>query len=69
MTKEFFKEFCKHIKSEILQVIPNDSTLFVYHGLDDKDGTEYIDITCGGWKYILHRDGSEEYRNLEGHAE
>ena len=65
MTKKFFKEFCKHIKSEILPVIPNDSALFVYRGVDDKDGTEYYDITCGGWKYIRHRDGNEEYRNLE----
>ena len=66
MTQEFFKEFCKRIKSEILQVIPNASTLFVYRGIDDNDGTELIDITCGGWKYIHHRDGSEEIRHLEG---
>ena len=46
MTQEFFKEFCKHIKSEILPVIPNNSMLYVYRSFDDKDGTEYIDITC-----------------------
>ena len=69
MTQEFFKEFCKHIKSELLPVIPYNSTLYVYRGLDDKDEPEYLDITCAGWKYIRHRNGSEEIQSLEGHAE
>lgn len=68
MTQEFFKEFCKHIKSELLPVIPNNSMLYVYRSFDDKDGTEYIDITCDGWKYIKHRSGSEEIRKPEVNA-
>lgn len=66
MTQDFFKEFCKHIKSELLPVIPYGSMLYVYRGLDDKDGTEYLDISCAGWKYIRHMDGREEIQNLDG---
>jgi hypothetical protein len=65
MTKEFFKEFCKHIRSEILEGIPKGAMLSIYRGIEGRDG-DYYEIHIDGWKYIHYRDGREEICYLEG---
>ena len=60
MTREFFKEFCKHIKSEILLGVPDGKYLHVYR---DK---EYYNIECGGYEYTHYSDGRERLQTPEG---
>lgn len=60
MTKEFFKEFCKHIKSEVLLGIPDGSSLHVHR---DK---EYYCIECAGFKFTHYDTGSEYIQMQEG---
>lgn len=68
MTKEFFKEFCKHIKSEILLGVPNGESLRVYRDEESKgDYTkEYYCIECAGFKYTHYSDGRERIESPEG---
>lgn len=63
MSKEFFKEFVKKIKSEILYGIPNDTCVGIYHKIYE-DG-EYIQISCGANRYHHYSFGKEEW-NFEG---
>lgn len=60
MTKEFFKEFCKHIKSEILLGIPDGESLRVSR---DK---EFYCIECDGFKYTHYSSGNEYIQAREG---
>lgn len=68
MTKEFFKEFCKHIKSEILLGVPNGEELRVYRAEESKgDCTkEYYSIACAGFKYIHYSSGETTIEAPEG---
>ena len=65
MTKEFFKEFCKHIKSEIIEGIPKGEALVVLRGVDDPSG-DFFSISCGGYRYDHSRDGIERITAPEG---
>ena len=68
MTKEFFKEYCKHIISEVLCGVPNGEELRVYRDSEDKgDYTkEYFSIECCGFKYIHYGHGREAIEAPEG---
>lgn len=59
MTEDLFKALYKHILSEFIKAIPKGTMLYIYRGIED-GAQEYIDIFCDGWRYRLHRDGSEE---------
>ena len=63
MSQEFFKEFVKKIKSDLLLGIPDDTTVSIYHKAYE-DG-EYIQISCGRNRYHHYSFGTEEW-DFEG---
>lgn len=65
MNEDLFKALYKRILSDFIKAIPKGAMLYVYRGVDDGD-QEFYDIFCDGWRYRLHRDGSEELLRPEG---
>ena len=60
MTKEFFKEVCKDIISNILPVIPDNEVLRVYRNGD------FYTIECAYLKYTHFNTGTELIECPEG---
>ena len=63
MTKEFFKEFCRFIKSDVLNAIPGGECLLVFRS---ENYPGHYTISCGGYKYTHDSDGSEKIEGPEG---
>ena len=64
MTKEYFKEFCKHIIAEVLQGVPNGEELRIYRDPESRNDytTEYFCIECADFKYVHYSSGKETFQ-------
>ena len=63
MTREFFKELCRFIKSEVLNAIPDGECLLVFKS--DEYRGRYT-ISCAGYKYTHDNTGAELIEGPEG---